>query len=139
MALLLPAFKVVSMIFAVSAVVTGLQAIATPTSFSKSFGIPIENVMSTRATPSRPENDPSKAYVGLMGVRQLATGLTLLTFAYQRKWAEMATILSILGFVVAGTDGIFLAQSGAARQAMFHAIPGALIALLAVSIAIAGS
>lgn len=66
-----------------------------------------------------------------MGVRQLATGITLLTFAYQRKWTEMATVLSILGIVVAGTDGFYLWRFGATNQAKFHAIPGALIALLA--------
>lgn len=136
MASLLSTFKAVSMIFAVSAVITGIQAIATPTSFSRSFGIPIGDVLSARGTQTRPENDPLKAYVGLMGVRQLATGLTLLVFAYQGKWTEMATILSILGFVVAGTDGIFIAQSGATSQAMFHAIPGALIAILSASVTI---
>lgn len=66
-----------------------------------------------------------------MGIRQLATGLTLLTFAYQEKWIEIATVLSILGIVVAGTDGICLARAGNYSQARFHAIPGACIALLA--------
>ena len=66
-----------------------------------------------------------------MGVRQLATGLTLLTFAYEEKWTEMATILSILGVVVAGTDGYYLARSGERGRAVFHAVPGALIAMLA--------
>ena len=66
-----------------------------------------------------------------MGVRQLATGITLLTFAYQTKWTEMANILAILGVVVAGTDGVYLSRFGAGKQAMFHAIPGALIAILA--------
>lgn len=69
-----------------------------------------------------------------MGVRQLATGLTLLVFTYQHKWVEAATILSILGIVVAGTDGIYLARSGAWSMAKFHAIPGALIAALAAAV-----
>ena len=43
----------------------------------------------------------------------------------------MATILSILGVVVAGTDGTYLARSGERGRAVFHAVPGALIAILA--------
>lgn len=74
-----------------------------------------------------------------MGVRQLATGLTLFTFAYQGKWNEMATILTILGFVVAGTDGYYLAQTGARGQARFHAIPGALIALLSGAVCLSST
>ena len=66
-----------------------------------------------------------------MGVRQLATGTILLTFAYQNKWAEMATILAIIGILVAGTDGVYLARAGKTAQAKVHAVPGALIAALA--------
>lgn len=44
---------------------------------------------------------------------------------------EMATILSILGFVVAGTDGYFLWKAGMRREGVFHAVPGVLIAGLA--------
>lgn len=48
----------------------------------------------------------------------------------------MATNLAILGTVVAGTDGFYLARSGARNLAKFHAIPGALIALLAGAVAL---
>ena len=43
----------------------------------------------------------------------------------------MATMLSISGIVVAGTDGLYLSRSGARSKGLFHAIPGALIAVLA--------
>ncbi|DBA86180.1 hypothetical protein WJX77_005830 [Trebouxia sp. C0004] len=66
-----------------------------------------------------------------MGVRQLATGIILLIFAQQNKWTEMATILAIIGVVVAGTDGVYLSRAGAGNLGRFHAIPGALIAALA--------
>ena len=70
-----------------------------------------------------------------MGIRQLATGIILLTFAYQSKWVEAATILAIIGIVVAGTDGIYLARGGGGSKAgLFHAIPGALIAALACGV-----
>lgn len=68
-----------------------------------------------------------------MGVRQLGTGITLLTFAYQGKWTEAATILAIIGIVVAGTDGFFLARAGYGSLGRFHAIPGAEIAALAAA------
>lgn len=139
MTFVLPTFKVVSVVFAISAVVTGTQAILDPIGFSRSFGLPIpvaKDADKSRSTPRAHKGEPGIAYVSLMGVRQLATGITLLMFAYQQKWAEMATILSILGIVVAGTDGIYLSRSGNSKQARFHAIPGALIALLAGAIVV---
>ena len=132
MTYLLPTFQTVSLIFALSAIITGAQAIINPINFSRSFGIPLLAADQSKSQPQYNSN-PLTTYVSLMGIRQLATGLTLLTFAYQGKWTEMATILSILGTVVAGTDGIYLSRSGARNQAMFHAIPGALIALLATA------
>jgi len=142
-----PAFKIVSIVFAISAVATGAQAIVDPVRFSKGFGLPLD---STTRNPTEPLNDHdhgvtlrSKAdlhahhsltmsYISLMGVRQLATGIILLTFGYQHKWTEIATILAIIGILVAGTDGIYLSRSGARRLGQVHAIPGAVIALLAV-------
>ncbi len=144
MDILLPTFKIVSVVFAISAIVTGTQAIVDPTGFSRSFGLPIPIVnkdADTSKSPSPPtsyfpasnNSNPVLSYVSLLGIRQLATGITLLTFAYSKKWTEMATVLVILGIIVAGTDGIYLARSGATNQARLHAIPGALIALLALA------
>ena len=141
MDLLLPTFKVISVVFAISAVVTGVQAIVNPIGFSYTFGLPITEANVGDFSKAAPISDSHKSsgnpiisYVSLMGVRQLATGITLLTFACQGKWTEMATILTILGAVVAGTDGFYLSRSGARNLARFHAIPGALIALLAVAV-----
>jgi hypothetical protein len=135
---LLPTFKMVSVAFASSAIVTGTQAILDPIGFSRSFGLPITIVKDADKSKStaishfyKPNGNPIMSYVSLMGVRQLATGITLLTFACQKKWTEMATILTILGIIVAGTDGFYLSRSGARNVAKLHAIPGALIALLA--------
>lgn len=131
---LLPPFKIVSVVFAIAAIVTGTQALLGPIGFSRSFGIPILPVKDASTAISgsnKPNDNPTTSYVSLMGVRQLATGITLLTFAYQGKWTEMATILSILGMVVAGTDGWYLSRSGARSQGLFHAIPGGFIAVLA--------
>ena len=133
MASLLTLFQAVSLIFALSAIGTGLQAILAPASFASSFGIPLGPMPAP--SPTKPKsrsantntNDRASAYVSLMGVRQLATGITLLVFAQQGKWQEMATILSILGIVVAGTDGVFLAMSGQRGKGVFHALPGAMI------------
>jgi hypothetical protein len=139
---LLPTFKAVSVIFASSAVVTGAQAILDPAGFSRVFGLPVDAAHSTESTPTpskpargkeapSPDEKHNCAYVSLMGIRQLATGITLLTFARQGKWTEMATILVVLGSVVATTDGVFLSRSGSPKQGALHAIPGLLIALLA--------
>ena len=135
---LLPIFKMVSVAFASSAIVTGTQAIVDPIGFSRSFGLPITIVKDADKSQSTPishfyksNGNPIISYVSLMGIRQLAMGITLLTFAYQKKWTEMATILIILGIIVAGTDGFYLSRSGARNLAKVHAIPGALIVLLA--------
>ena len=150
---LLPIFKGVSVTFALSAVFTGLQAIIDPIAFSKSFGLalsfpktdPIRLSSSKDAdnenevTPRMKElfiayqrqHDLAKSYVALMGARQLGTGIVLLIFAYQGKWTESATVLSTIGIVVAGLDGVYLARVGLWGRARFHAIPGTLIAALA--------
>lgn len=140
---LLLAFKSVSVIFAVCAIATGTQAIVDPVGFSSVFGLPltsrpvgsgfrVDNAVTSRSTALLHYNHSlTLSYVSLMGVRQLATGIILLTFAYQQKWTEMATILAIIGIIVAGTDGTFLWRAGARELARFHAIPGALIAALA--------
>lgn len=133
---LLSIFWIVSVVFAISAVATGAQAIVDPVGFSRSFGLPLSPVTDTASSVSRPtavlhHHRFTMSYVSLLGVRQLATGVILLTFAYQNKWTEMATILAIIGVVVAGTDGIYLSRAGASKLGRLHAIPGALIAALA--------
>ncbi|KAI8815338.1 hypothetical protein BJ742DRAFT_783269 [Cladochytrium replicatum] len=131
-----PAFQLVSVTFACLAVVTGIQAVSSPVTFARSFGIPIQPVKPhddhhTSGTSRPKRSSAASSYVSLMGVRQLATGVTLLTYARQGKWEDMATLLSILGFVVAGTDGYVLWTEGAGWKGPFHALPGAGIALLA--------
>ena len=50
----------------------------------------------------------TKSYISLLGARQLATGIILLTLVSQHKWTEIATVLAIIGIVVAGTNGIYI-------------------------------
>lgn len=129
-----PAFKAVSLVFACLAVATGAHALWNPVGFAASFGMPLEPLPTKNGVdinPNRLGGKTAASYVSLMGVRQLATGITLLAFASQGEWTEMATILAILGLVVATTDGLFLYRSGAGAKGPFHALPGALIALLA--------
>lgn len=118
---LLRAFQLVSVTFACLAIGTGVQALFLPLNFSHSFGLPLAHT-------------DDVAYVSLMGVRQLCTGLTLLVFAYQRKWKEMGTLLALLGVLVAGTDGLFLARESAGKG-LFHALPGLGIASLGLAVA----
>jgi hypothetical protein len=134
------AFQAVTLIFAVAAVTTGLQAITNPISFATSFGIPLSQPAprpkpppKSKAAPRIEETSINPAYVKVMGARQLGTGITLLVFAYQGKWVESATVLAIIGVVVAGTDGYYIAKNGSLGGGLFHAGPGALIAALAVA------
>ena len=146
---LLPIFKLVSVVFAIAAVFTGAQAVVDPVGFSRSFGLPLSTTavevtesledrdgvpVSSAAASLQHSRNLTRSYISLMGIRQLATGIILLSFAYQNKWTEMATVLAIIGIVVAGTDGMYLSRAGAKRLGQFHAIPGALIAALAASV-----
>lgn len=133
MSSLLPLFQAVSLTFAGLALLTGAHALLAPLPFSRSFGLP--------AAPARPGAGPPSheaAYISLMGVRQLTTGLTLLVFAWQGKWDEVATVLSILGVVVAGTDGVYLTRAGHRGKGLWHAGPGLCIAGLAMGVLWAG-
>lgn len=137
--------KAVSVIFAAAAVFTGIQAIVYPTNFATSFGIPLPHpslkpakAPKSKAAPTEEDFAASSAYVTLLGARQLGTGVTLLVFAYQGKWAESATILTIIGVLVAGMDGYYIAQSTSIGGGLFHALPGALIAALAAATLHAG-
>ncbi|OQO13157.1 hypothetical protein B0A48_02621 [Cryoendolithus antarcticus] len=142
---ILPTFKFVCVTFATLAVGTGARGVVDPVGFSRSFGLALESTKGNETNDTnadaRRNTAASRAdqhccrlaesYASLMGVRQLGTGLTLLTFAYQGKWTEAATILVIIGIVVAGTDGFFLACAGSKSSGRFHAIPGAGISALA--------
>lgn len=81
MNLLLPIFNTVSVIFAGSAIMTGIQAIVDPVNFSRTSGLPITTLQDT-ATSIPSSISPTTSYVSLIGVRQLATGITVLTFTY---------------------------------------------------------
>ncbi|ORY04464.1 hypothetical protein BCR34DRAFT_572676 [Clohesyomyces aquaticus] len=136
MTYLLPAFQAVSLTFATLAILTGFQALYDPIKFSTSFGISITPASSK--SPSQKKPSAAASYVSLMGVCQLATGLTLLAFAWQGWWVQMAMVLFILGFVVAGTDGWVLCREGKKAKGVFHALPGAGIAMLAGAVVVAG-
>ncbi|OAK98350.1 hypothetical protein IQ06DRAFT_295688 [Phaeosphaeriaceae sp. SRC1lsM3a] len=131
-------FRAVALIFASASLFTGLQAIFAPAKFASSLGISLPSTTTTRPTagaaPATPKHPGASAYVSLLGARQLGTGIILLVFAYQGKWAEAATILSIIGVVVAGTDGWYIANvGGSVGGGLFHAGPGAAIAALAAA------
>ncbi|CAJ2504735.1 Uu.00g121290.m01.CDS01 [Anthostomella pinea] len=143
---IVPTFKWVSVTFAFLAVGTGAQAVIDPVGFSKTFGLSLEPTSlpkdddngargKTNGSKNGSRSDQqyrslAESYASLMGVRQLGTGIILLTFAYQGKWTETATIMAIIGVLVAGTDGIFLARAGYGSLGRWHAIPGAGMAAL---------
>lgn len=133
-------FRAVTLIFASASLFTGLQAFFAPAKFATSFGIRLPDATTTKSTSSAahttsPLKDPGAcAYVSLMGARQFGTGVTLLAFAYLGKWTEAAMILSIIGVVVAGTDGWHIARTGGSMGGgLYHAGPGAAIAALATA------
>ncbi|KAK4565653.1 hypothetical protein LTR86_003501 [Recurvomyces mirabilis] len=133
-----PVFTATAVIFAVLSIFTGAQGIFDPVGFATSFGLPLDysNIGKSFTTASGPEKksqDTTLSYISLMSVRQLFTGIILGVFAYQNKWTEVATMLAVMGFLVAGTDGVFIYHSGKTKGAVFHALPGAVIAGLAIA------
>jgi len=124
-----------------------LQGIINPVGFSNFFGLPLttpnhktntDNNNGVNSTSKMAildhERELTKTYISLMGARQLGIGIILATFIYQSKWMEVATILAIIGIVIAGTDGIYLARAGKMSEGRWHALPGALIAALAAAV-----
>lgn len=134
MAYLLPIFKSVTVIFSTASIIMGIQALAFPIGFSRTFGLPFNVSSQPDSASSRHHTEVTKSYISLMGIRQLGTGLVLSTFALQGKWTEAATMLAIVGVVVAGTDGVFLARSGKVGKGIWHAFPGLVIAGLASAV-----
>ncbi|KAJ1337844.1 DUF4267 domain-containing protein [Microdochium nivale] len=130
-------FKTVSVTFSTLAIWTGANGLFRPAFFAADFGLPVNTTPAAALggkkahQPSAADNPTTRAYIALMGVRQLATGVILATFAAQGKWEEMATILATIGVLVAGIDGYFLASvAGRPDLGIFHALPGGAIALL---------
>lgn len=115
-------FKGISLIFATATVFTGAQALLDPIAFSKTFGISI---------PKQHDTPLLRSYITLMAIRQLATGISILLLARQGHFLAIAYILMVAGFVVAGTDGVFIAKNGSRKMGIVHAGPGFVIASIA--------
>jgi hypothetical protein len=132
----LASFIGISTIFSILAIQTGAHALLRPVSFAQSFGLPMTTKVASKNRPEDNEDalavkqnlDFGLAYVTMMGVRQLATGVTILIFASRGKWTEIATILSVLGLLVATTDAYMLWNAGKTGLARYHALPGIAIA-----------
>lgn len=133
MSALLRFFQAITIIFTPLAIYTGLSAILQPRAFAKQFGIPLSPLSGGGKGKGTADNGVEQAYVSLLGARQLGTGVILLIFASLGKWEEAAIVLSVIGVVVAGMDGLYIARSGPGRigAGAFHAVPGAGVALLA--------
>lgn len=135
MSFLYQIFKWITVIHGIAMTYTGAQSLFDPVGFAAGFGLPIDpSAHPKHATPSGSSStDLPRSFAQLVGARQLATGLIGLTFAYQQKWSELATMLSISGVVVAGMDGVVLMRNGYGRGGISHAIPGVIISAIAMA------
>ncbi|TGO67384.1 hypothetical protein BOTNAR_0043g00160 [Botryotinia narcissicola] len=121
---LLLIFKAISIIFGVSTVITGIQALLNPIAFSKTFGITV---------PKEKDTPILRSYITLMATRQLATGTSVLLLARIGYYISVAYILMVAGIIVAGTDGVFIAKNGSVKMGIVHAGPGFVIAAVAAA------
>jgi hypothetical protein len=127
---LLLVFKGIALIFGVSTVATGIQALLNPIAFSQTFGITV---------PKDKDTPILRSYITLMATRQLATGASVLLLARAGHFVSIAYMLMVAGVIVAGTDGVFIAKNGSTKMGVVHAGPGFVIAgIAAVTIWIEG-
>lgn len=97
--------------FAAASIITGCTAVRDPSTFADTFGLELPprssgfNQFPKEAqTALLEQQNVTRKYVSLMGVRQLATGLILLTLEWRHQWREAAIVVAISGFVVATTN-----------------------------------
>ncbi|KAF7949017.1 hypothetical protein EAE96_008193 [Botrytis aclada] len=121
---LLLLFKSISIIFGISTVITGTQALLNPIAFSKTFGITV---------PKEKDTPILRSYITLMATRQLATGTSILLLARIGHYISIAYILMVTGILVAGTDGVFISKNGSMKMGIVHAGPGFVIAAVAAA------
>lgn len=122
---LIQAFKPISLIFAISTIITGAQSLINPLAFSTLFGIQVPKAQDTALL---------RSYISLIGSRQLSTGLIILLLAARGSYNAIAHILAVSGIVVAGWDGVVIRRHASTRLGLVHAGPGFVIAAVAAAV-----
>jgi hypothetical protein len=115
---------VMAVLLAVAIIAIGTQYILTPTTATRSFGLP---------PPENGTNIPW--WLRLKGVRDVASGLTILALMIWGTTRGVGIVLLTLAVIPVGDMLLVLAAKGSARNGfVIHAITAAVIASTAISL-----
>ena len=111
-----------ALLLALAIVAIGTQYIAAPTTATRSFGLPL------------PEGGANTAWwLRLKGVRDIASGLTVLAFMAWGAPRGLGLILLVFAIVPVGDMLVILAAKGSARSAFgMHGLTAVLMVLAAI-------
>lgn len=111
-----------ALLVALAIIAIGTGYIATPTTMTRSFGLPL------------PGDDPNMAaWLRLKGVRDIAAGLLVLAFMLWGTGRETGLLLLIAALIPVGDMLVILAAKGSAKSALgIHGLTAAIMALAAL-------
>ena len=112
----------IALLAALGIVAIGTQYIVTPITATRSFGLPL------------PENGANVAWwLRLKGVRDIASGLTVLAFMAWGAPRGVGLILLVLAIIPVGDMLLILAAKGSAKSAFgMHGLTAVLMVLAAI-------
>jgi hypothetical protein len=115
---------VMAVVLALAIIAIGTQYILSPRTAARSFGLPL------------PENGTNIPWwIRLKGVRDVASGLTILALLIWGTTRGVGIVLLALAVIPVGDMLLVLAAKGSARNGfVIHAITAVVIALTAVSL-----
>ena len=112
----------IALLVALAIIAIGTGYIATPTTMTRSFGLPL------------PADDPNAApWLRLKGVRDIAAGLLVLAFMLWTTEHELGLVLLVAAIIPVGDMLVILAARGSAKSAFgIHGLTAAIMALAAI-------
>ena len=111
-----------ALLVALAIIAIGTGYIATPTTMTRSFGLPL------------PGDGPNiESWLRLKGVRDIAAGLLLLAFLLWGAEPEIGLLLLIAALIPVGDMLVILAAKGSTKSAFgIHGLTAAIMALAAL-------
>ena len=95
--------------------IVGLRSFTSPLDTAETFGLP----------QSRTPSSGFNAFIPVCGGRNLASGVTMLAFAYQQNWRAVGTLMCC-GVITAVTDATVCFRYGDRDAAVGHGVASVL-------------
>ena len=113
-------------ILGLGAAAAGIRSILKPEPFAESFGLPQSRLGTSKRSDSRLERN---AFIPVVGVRNIATGLSILTFSLQNETRTTGIILLCNLAAMIG-DTVICYRSGTMGSERSHLVASLIFALL---------